>query len=81
MYAYYVAVPRIFICGSNFQFIPSVEFLEIFTFFVLAHSAHSWQFVLTYTHIIWCLLNVFEDNRNYSLSFTMFWTYIFPLHT
>ena len=33
MYAYYVEVPRILISGSNFQFIPPVEFLEIFHFF------------------------------------------------
>ena len=52
MYAYYVEVPRILIFGSNFQFIPSVDFLEIFKTFVLAHSAHLWQFVLTYTYLI-----------------------------
>ena len=33
MYAYYVEVPRILISGSNFQFIPPVEFLESFQFF------------------------------------------------
>ena len=40
MYTYYVEVPRILISGSNFQFTPPVEFLGIFQFFVLAHSAH-----------------------------------------
>ena len=61
-YAYYVEVPRILIYGSNFPFIWPVEFLKIFHFcFVFAHSAHLWQFVLTYTHTIRCLLNVFED--------------------
>ena len=34
IYAYYVEVPQILIYGSNFQFIPPVEFLEIFQFFV-----------------------------------------------
>ena len=48
MYAYYVEVPSILISGCNFQFIPPFEFLENFHFFVLAHSAHLWQFVLTY---------------------------------
>ena len=33
MFAYYVEVPRILISGSNFQFIPPVEFLEIFQIF------------------------------------------------
>ena len=36
MYAYYVEVPRILISGSNFQFIPPVEFLGFFQIFVLA---------------------------------------------
>ena len=58
MYAYYVEVPRILISGSNFPFISPVEFLEFFIFFVLAHSAHLWQFV---SQVIWCLLNAFED--------------------
>ena len=33
MYAYYVEVPRILIAWNNFQFIPPVEFLEIFQIF------------------------------------------------
>ena len=33
MYAYDVEVPRILISGSDFQFIPLVEFLENFQFF------------------------------------------------
>ena len=32
-YAYDVEVPRILISESDFQFIPSVEFLENFQFF------------------------------------------------
>ena len=56
MYAYYVEVPRIFISGSNFHFIPPVEFLENFQFFVLAHfrtlvticaNVHIFNLVLT----------------------------------
>ena len=73
MYAYYVEVPRILISGRNFQFIPPVEFLEKFQFFLLAYSAHLWQFVLKHTHKIWCLRNVFQiDNILSTLSFTMF---------
>ena len=34
MYAYNVEVPSILISDSNFQFIPPVEFLEIFLFFL-----------------------------------------------
>ena len=34
MYVYYVEVPSILISGSNFQFIPPVEFLENFHFFL-----------------------------------------------
>ena len=30
MYAYYVEVPRILKSGSNFQFIPPLEFLKNF---------------------------------------------------
>ena len=40
MYTYYVEVPRILTSVSIFQFIPRVEFLGIFQFFVIAHSAH-----------------------------------------
>ena len=47
---------------------PPVDFFEIFQFFVLAHSAHLWQFVLTYSHIIRRLLNVIEDILYYTLS-------------
>ena len=36
MYAYNVELPRILISGSNFQFIPPVEFLEIFQFFCIS---------------------------------------------
>ena len=36
MYAYYVEVPRISISGSNFQFTPPVEFLEIFQIFCIS---------------------------------------------
>ena len=72
MYAHYVEVPKILISGSNFQFISPVEFLEFFNFFELAHSVHLWQFVLTYTHLKLCLLNVFKDILYYTLSFTMF---------
>ena len=76
MYAYYVeVVPRILISGSNIHFIPPVKFLEIFHFFVFAHSTRLWKFVLTYTHLIWCLLNVFEDILYCTLSFTMFSLY------
>ena len=41
MYAYYVEVPRILITGSNFQFIPPVEFLENFQFFLYEHIPHT----------------------------------------
>ena len=42
-------VPRILILGSNFPFIPHWIAWNI-SFFVLAHSAHLYKFVLTYTH-------------------------------
>ena len=40
MYAYYVEVPRILIFWSNVQFIPLVEYLEIFHFFYF-HFPHT----------------------------------------
>ena len=64
MYAYYVEVPRILIFGSNFRFIPPVEFLEIFPFYWYmyhAHSAHLCRYELTYTYTIQRLFNIFED--------------------
>ena len=53
MYAYYLEVPRILISGSNLQFIPPVEFLEIFqifwisTFHTLCANIHIFNLVLT----------------------------------
>ena len=57
MYAYYVEVPRILISGSNFQFIPPVEFLGIFQIFcilstfrtlvTICANVHTYNLVLT----------------------------------
>ena len=56
MYAYNVEVPRILISGSNFQFIPPVEFLEIFQIFgisifptlvTICANMHTYNLVLT----------------------------------
>ena len=70
MYAYYMKVPRILILGEN-PFIPSVESLEIFYFCIRTFRSLV-QFVLTYTHTIRCLLNVFDDILYNTLSFTLF---------
>ena len=71
MYAYYVEVPRILLSGSNFQFIPPVEFLEIFQFFGIG----PFRTIVTicaniYTNNL--VLNVFDDILYHTLSFTMF---------
>ena len=68
MYAYYVEVPWILISGSNFQFIPPVEFLEFFQFFCMS----TFRTLVTICDNIWCLLDVFEDILDYTLSFTLF---------
>ena len=56
MYAYYVEVPMILISGSNFHFIPPVQFLEIFQFFcirifrtlvTICANIHTYDLVLT----------------------------------
>ena len=53
MYAYYVEVHRILISGSNYQFIPPVEFLEIFrinifrTLVTICANMHTYNLVLT----------------------------------
>ena len=75
MYAFYVEVPKILISGSNFQFIPPVEFLEFFQIFsIITFLSLVTICANIYTHLIWCLLNVFEDifYYMYTLSFTMF---------
>ena len=55
MYVYYVEMPWILIPGSNFQFIPPIEFLEIFQFFCISTfctlvticaNIHTYNFVL-----------------------------------
>ena len=56
MYAHNVEVPRILISGSNFQFIPIVEFLDFFQIFgisifrtlvTICANMHAYNLVLT----------------------------------
>ena len=47
---YYVEVPRILILWSNFPFIPSVEFLEIFQF-LYKHIPHTCYNLFHHKHI------------------------------
>ena len=68
MFAYYAEMPRILTSGSNFQFIPLVEFWEIFRMFSIFRTLVTiCAYIYTYN-----LLNVFEDILYYTLSFTLF---------
>ena len=62
--------PEFLYLGVIFNLFSLLNLKEFFNFYVLAHSAHVRQFVLTYTHIIWCLLNVFDDILYHTLTST-----------
>ena len=65
-----------------FNFFLPLQFLEkIICIFVLADFAHFCKFALTYTHTIWCLLNVFEDIHQYAISLPCFSRILSSLYT
>ena len=67
----YVEVPRILISGSNFPFIPPVEFLEIFHYFCI-RTFRTLVTICAKMHTFNLMLYVFDEILYYTFSFTKF---------